>query len=298
MREGGSFKLGMGQMLVEGGKLDANLERAVAMVKNASSKGCSVVVLPECLDLGWTHPSARTAAQPIPGPTSDVIVQAARDHSVYVAAGLTEKWRNRIYNSAILASPRGQILAKHRKINILSIAQDLYSIGDRLGVVETPLATIGIDICADNFPNSLVFAHSLARMGCNLLLSPSAWAVDADYDNAKNPYGGTWKQGYCLLGRLYDLTTVGVSNVGWMTAGPWEGRKCIGCSLAIGPGGEILAQGPYGEDAEELVVVEVKPARPPVKGTNIAGMLRERGYDIDGILTDKGYYRLDSAPSR
>jgi len=285
------FKLGMGQLLVKGGAMDDNLDRAVGMIETAAVGGCSIAVLPECSDLGWTHPSARDLAHPIPGPGSDRISAAARDSGIYVVIGLTERSGDRIYNSAILVSPEGEILALHRKINVLGIAQDLYSIGDRLTVVETPLARIGLDICADNFPSSLVLGHSLARMGCNLLLSPSAWAVDADHDNEKNPYGDTWKKGYCTLAHLYDLTLVGVSNVGWMNAGPWKGRKCIGCSLAVGPGGEVIAQGPYGEEADEVIVIPVRPTDPEARGTDIAGMLKKRGYDVDGMLTDKGYYR-------
>ena len=187
-------------------------------------------------------------------------------------------------------SPEGKVLAKHRKINILGIAQDVYSIGNILSVVGTPLGTIGVDVCADNFPNSLVFAHSLARMGATLILSPSAWAVDADHDNEKTPYGETWLKGYCLLAKLYDLTIIGVSNVGWMNGGPWEGRKCIGCSLAVGPSGVVLSQSPYGDDAENLNVVEVSPVAIPAKGTDIAGFLKKKGYDVDGMLTDKGRY--------
>lgn len=290
-----TFRLGMGQILVVGGAPKENLGKAVDMIRRASDEGCSVVVLPECLDLGWTHPSARRKSEPIPGSNSRRICMAARRSSVYVAAGLVERSGDRVYNSAILVSPEGRILAKHRKINELSIARGLYSIGSSLGVVETPLASVGIAICADNFPNSLVFGHSLARMGCNLLLSPSAWAVDADYDNAKKPYGETWKRGYRLLGKLYDLTTVGVSNVGWMTAGPWKGRKCIGCSLAVGPGGEILGQGSFGEEAEELIVVDVRPQGPIAWGTDFAAVLKQRGYDVDGILTDRGYYSLSVA---
>ena len=80
-------------------------------------------------------------------------------------------------------------------------------------------------------------------MGAQLILSPSAWAVDADHDNAREPYGKLWLDAYAELARLYDVTVVGVSNVGWLTAGPWAGRKCIGCSLAVGPGGSVLAGG-------------------------------------------------------
>ena len=52
------IKLALGQMLVEGGEPAANLERAVAMIEEAARRGCQIVVLPECLDVGWTHPSA------------------------------------------------------------------------------------------------------------------------------------------------------------------------------------------------------------------------------------------------
>ncbi len=286
------FKLGMAQILVEGGSPEENLKRARDAIREAASSGCKIVVLPECLDLGWTHPSAYQLAKPIPGAYSEVLAEEARNSSIYVAAGLTERAGDRIHNAAILIDPDGKIILKHRKINVLGIAQDLYSIGDRLGVVETPLGTIGITICADNFPDSLAFAHSLARMGCNLLLSPSAWAVDANHDNEKEPYGGTWKKSYRALSGLFDLTTVGVSCVGWMTGGAWKGRKCIGSSLAVGPGGEIIAEGPYGVDAEGLIVVEVEPRRFEGRGTDISRVLRERGYQVEGFLSGDGYYRI------
>jgi hypothetical protein len=80
------------------------------------------------------------------------------------------------------------------------------------------------------------------------------------------------------LTRLYDVTVIGVSNVGPITGGPWRGRKCIGCSLAVGPGGQVLARGPYGEAAEAVVCVEVIPRSPIARGTRLAEELRARGY--------------------
>lgn len=273
------FMVGMAQMLVEGGEIEANMARAEEMIVRAAEEGCALVVLPEALDAGWTHPRAPDAAAAIPGPTSDRLAEAATDAGIYVVAGITERAGERIYNASVLISPKGDLLLRHRKINVLDIAQDLYSIGDSLQVAETALGTVGIPICADNFSSSLVFGHSLARMGAQLLLSPSAWAVPADHDNEAQPYGETWRTSFSELARLYDLTVVGVSNVGWMSAGPWEGRKCIGCSLAVGPGGAIVAQAPYGVDAEVLMTVPVDPAEPIGRGTTIAGKLKERGYD-------------------
>ncbi len=269
----------MAQMLVTGAQPDANLDRAEGFIRDAASKGCRLVVLPECMDLGWTDPSARQLAEPIPGPHSQRLAQAAQQAGIFVVAGLVERAGDQLYNAAVLIDPRGKILLVHRKINELDIAHDLYAIGDRLAVAHTELGTLAISICADNFSSSLAIGHVLARMGAQLLLSPSSWAVDADHDNRVMPYGAQWRCAYGELGRLYDLPVIGVSNVGWLTDGPWKGRKAIGYSLATNHCGETLAEGPYGESAEALIIVEVEPRQLRATGTKLAKYLAARGYD-------------------
>jgi len=273
------FKLGMGQMLVRGAAVDENMERALSMIADAADSGCQMVVLPECMDVGWTHPAAHELAEPIPGERTRMLAEAARKSGIYVVAGLTERDGGRIYNAAVLISPEGALMLKHRKINVLTIAQDLYSVGDSLAVAETSLGTVAVNICADNFKSSLALGHSLARMGARILLSPCAWAVDADHDNEKNPYGQGWRDSYCTLARLYEMPVVGVSNVGWIEGGPWKDRKCIGCSLAVGAGGDVLAQGPYGESAEKLMVVDIQVRDIGITGTAFAEYLKEKGYE-------------------
>src|SRR5947209_5658737 len=107
-------KIGMGQMLVLGGEPEKNLARAAGMIRRAGAEGCAAVVLPECLDLGWTDPSVRELAQPIPGKNSDLLCQAAREAGILVAAGLTEREGDKFYNSAVLISSEGRLLKKHR----------------------------------------------------------------------------------------------------------------------------------------------------------------------------------------
>jgi predicted amidohydrolase len=63
-----------------------------------------------------------------------------------------------------------------------------------------------------------------------------------------------------------------------VTDGPWKGRRAIGCSLATNNRGEILAAGPFGESAEELIVVDVEPRPLRATGTQIADDLTARGY--------------------
>jgi predicted amidohydrolase len=272
------FRVGMAQILVEGGRPIANVRRAAAAIHTAAELDCRLVVLPECLDFGWTDPSARDLAHSIPGMYFDPLAQAAREANIHVAAGLVERHAGRLFNAAVLIGPHGDLLLHHRKINELDIALDLYTVGDRLGVIQTELGMLGLSICADNFSDSLAIAHVLCRMGAQVILSPSAWAVDADHDNEREPYGKLWLDAYTKLTSLYDVTVIGVSNVGPITGGPWRGRKCIGSSLAMGPGGKVLARGPYGETAEAVVCVEVTPRSPIARGTRVAEELRARGY--------------------
>jgi predicted amidohydrolase len=269
--------IAMAQIRVEGGKPDANLARATDAIAQSGRDGARIVVLPECLDLGWTHPSAADLAEPIPGPRANTLAQAAAQNGVVVAAGLTERDNDRVYNAAVLIDAGGAIRHTHRKINVLDIAQDLYAIGDRLGVVRTELGTLGLDICADNFPNALHAGTTLAHMSADVILSPSAWVVDADHDQAAEPYGDLWRDAYTKLTRRSGIGIVGVSNVGPITAGPWAGRKCIGCSMAVGPDGTILAQAPYDEEAVVHVRMPVTPDRP--RGTDFSGMLHDESYE-------------------
>jgi hypothetical protein len=46
----------------------------------------------------------------------------------------------------------------------------------------------------------------------------------------------------------------------------------------VGPGGEALARGPYGADAEALIVVPVELREPRAAGAGIVPMLRAKGY--------------------
>lgn len=252
-----ALRVGMAQTLVVPGAVDDNLGRAVAAIEEAARAGCDVVVLPECLDLGWTFPGARELARPIPGPASERLSAAAASAGLLLVAGLTEREGDRIYNSAVLIGADGTLLAKHRKINELDFARETYSPGTSLHVVETPLGVIGVSICADNAFPTLALGRALAAMGAEILLSPCAWAVPPGFDNAVRPYGDEWVTAYGALARETGMPVVGVSNVGPVVGGEWDGWACIGASLAVGSDGEVVVQAPFGDAAEALMTVEM-----------------------------------------
>ena len=249
------------QAHLAGGERDRNIAHVLDLVADAAAQDARIVVVPECFPLGWTDPSAAELADAVPdGETTRVLRDAAREHGVYLCSGVVERAGEQVYNAAVLIDPAGEILLHHRKLNELDIGHPFYATGDRLGVVDTPLGRIGLMICADAFAEDRVVTRTLGLMGAELILSPSAWAVPADHDQDAEPYGDLWRNAYGPVCREHDLYVVGVSNVGWIPDGPWAGRKCVGCSLLMGPDG-IVAEAPYGPDAETIVLADLEVGR-------------------------------------
>ena len=266
--ESPSFKLAMLQMRVVGGALETNLLHASEMIAEAAAQGAQVVLLPEAMDLGWTHPSALTLAEPVPeGKPASLLCMLAKKHGIYICSGLTEKDGEKVYNSAVLIDPRGDIILLHRKINELDIGHPYYALGQSLRVVETEFGTLGVMICADASTGQWEISRTLAYMGADVILSPSAWAVPADHNNIEEPYGRWWKEAYIPVAKDFRIWIAGCSNVGWMTGGPWKGSKTIGCSMVIGPGGTQVLHAPYGVDADTILYVDIKPEPRPGQGT-------------------------------
>ncbi len=262
------FTLALCQMKVVGGDRKANLAHAGEMIGEAAKQGADFILLPEAMDLGWTDPSALTGAEAVPGgETFSFLSAEAKKHAIYICSGLIEKAGKTVYNSAVIIGPDGELLLLHRKINELEIGHPYYALGDRLNVCRTEFGTMGVLICADAVVDKFVLTRSLAYMGADVILSPSSWAVPADHDNQRDPYGGMWKDAYKPVARDFRVWIASCSNVGWMIGGPWKGWRGIGCSMVVGPGGTEVLNAPYGEEADTILYVDIKPEPRPGQGT-------------------------------
>jgi predicted amidohydrolase len=265
------FTLALAQMPVVGGQPVQNVCCAVENIAAAARSGASVVLLPEALDCGWCHSSARTHAGSIPdGDACLRLREAAKSHKIHVCAGLIERAGDLLFNSAVLISPAGDVLLHHRKINELAMAHHLYASGDRLGVAHTELGTIGLMICADGFAPAQAVSRTLGLMGAQIILSPCAWAVPPDHDNEREPYGRLWLDNYGPVAKEFGVWIAGASNVGLVAEGEWTGHHCIGCSLVINPEGKPVLRGPYGADADTLLFVDIELSRQPLRSDGVA----------------------------
>lgn len=249
--------IALGQMRVIGGDPETNLQRALSFISEAAPRA-SLIVLPEVLDCGWCDQSAHEHAQALaPGsPAFDTLSQAAAKHDILVCAGLTERSGDDLYNAAVLFERNGTCLLTHRKVNELELAHELYRSGKGAeGVANTSLGSIGLMICADGFAPEEALTNELIARGARLIVSPCAWAVPPDHDQERDPYGALWRDVYGRPAAKHRITIAAASNVGAIRHGLWSGHPCIGCSLIVGPDGQVVASGGYG--TEEIVYAEI-----------------------------------------
>ncbi len=231
------------QMNVELLNPEKNYSRAEKMVKEAVEKGSKLVVLPELFDSGYNFESrdeVEEVAGEIPdGPTTEFLVEIAKDFDVFIVAGTAEKdERGKLYNSAVLVGPVGWgYMGKYRKVHLFYREKLFFQPGD-LGfrVFNIGQAKVGVMICFDwFFPES---ARTLALKGADIIAHPS---------NLVMPYAPRAMPIRALENRVYTVTANRI--------GEERGLRFIGKSTIASPKAEVLAMG--SEDEEEVAVVDV-----------------------------------------
>ena len=65
----------------------ANRSRALDLIATAVDRGAQLVVLPEVFVFMHELDRMRENTEPIPGPTSDALQEAARRHRIYLVGG-------------------------------------------------------------------------------------------------------------------------------------------------------------------------------------------------------------------
>jgi len=274
-----SIKIAMCQLLIEGGEPERNLERAEELIDIARDNNSDIALLPECIDFGWTHPSGINNADTIPGKYSNQLCDIAKKYKIFICAGLTEKdnSNNKNYNSAILIDDNGQIILKHRKINILKEAFGYYEVGNKLEVKETKFGKIGLNICSDNYVDAIDIGIVLGRMGSDFILSPSSWTVDYEISENHDPYNDKWTKPLGFISKKFNIPVISTTSVGYIVGGPFEGRKMIGCSIAIDKDGKVF-KGDFNEFANDIKFIDISINEKKIKGTEIGPIIYKNNF--------------------
>jgi len=248
--------IAMCQTFVVDGDREGNFRRIEYALEAAKAKGAQLACFPESALLGWVNPEAHQLAYPIPGADSDRICDLARKYGMMICIGLEEKDGDRLYGSVILVSAKGELLAKHRKINVLpELMTPPYTPGNVADIkaVGVDGRRIGLLVCADTFMGDAL--KKMAQQKPDLVLVPYGWAAEKE----KWPgHGQALKDTVCKAAQAIGAPVIGTDCVGLITHGPWTGRTYGGESVAADAAGNVLA---VGRDRDEDVVMVKIPAK-------------------------------------
>jgi predicted amidohydrolase len=266
------------------GDKTANLETALALVQEAAARGARLVALPELFNCLATPDKIVAQAEPIPGPSSDAMCQAAARLGVTIVAGsIAERAvdADRPYNTSLVISPAGKILGRYRKLHLFGIdlpghiafqeAKFLCG-GDRLVISTTECGVIGQSICFDlRFPE---LYRRLAAAGADLLCVPSAFTMQTGRDH--------WE----ILVRARAI-----ENQVYVIAPNQLGRhtptlSTCGRTMIVDPWGVPLA---IARDTDCVIVAEVDPAHASTIRSRLPAMqsrLAIESFPLDKIESD------------
>jgi predicted amidohydrolase len=142
------------------------------LIDEAARQRADLVVLPETLTYYGLGTSYVDAAQPIPGPATDYFGALAKQHNLYIVAGLLERDRHLVYNVSVLLGPDGKMVGKYRKVTLpRGEIEGGLAPGTEYPVFETRFGKVGMMICYDGFFPEV--ARQLTANGAEII----AWPV-------------------------------------------------------------------------------------------------------------------------
>ncbi len=205
-------------------------EQFAPLVAEAGRQKADLVCLPESLTYYGTGRAMADVAESIPGPSTEYFGRLAKQHNLYIVAGLTERDGTVVYNTAAVIGPDGQLVGKYRKV---CLPREEISAGVTPGteypVFETRFGKLGVMICWDvHFPE---VARNLSNRGAEVIALP-IWGGNPALAAAR-----------AIENQVYLVTSTYTSpDRDWMKSGVWDHK------------GELIVEG---KEWGQVLVTEV-----------------------------------------
>ena len=170
-----------------------NLTRAEELIRQAASRGAKIVCTPEASVQGYARvdlppgtsadapalvaerAKILAAAETIPGPATNRFAALARELGIWIIFGMDENRRGKLFNSAILMNPQGQIVGTYSKVHLQNwMLASGVNHGDTFPVWDVEIGgvkvKVGIEICYDiQHPEA---TRELALGGAEIVFNP------------------------------------------------------------------------------------------------------------------------------
>ena len=201
-------------------------------------------------------------AEPIPGPSTKLYGELAKQFGVVIVTSLFEKRAAGLYhNTAVVLEKDGSIAGTYRKMHIPddpAYYEKFYFTPGDLGFhpIQTSVGRLGVMVCWDQwYPEA---ARMMALQGAELLIYPTAIGYESsDTQEEQQRQRMAWQtvqRGHAVANGLPVVT---VNRVGFEPdpSGQTNGIQFWGTSFVAGPQGEILYEA--STDEEESIIVSL-----------------------------------------
>jgi N-carbamoylputrescine amidase len=271
-----------------------NLDFSIAKIHEAAAANADLVVLPElhlgpyfCQNEDFNH---YDLAQPIPGPTTDILSNVAQKLSIVIVSTIFEKRAPGLFhNTAVVFDSDGSIAGKYRKMHIPDdpgFYEKYYFTPGDLGFkpIETSIGKLGVLICWDQwFPEA---ARLMALAGAELLIYPTAIGWDNN-DNKEEQQRQL--DAWITIQRSHavanGIPVIACNRIGFeQSPDSAAGINFWGNSFIAGPQGEIIKQA---DDSESSLLTCTLDKSRTEYIRQIWPFLRDRRIDAYNDLTKR-----------
>lgn len=240
-----TLRVALAQLSSEIANVESNMAKAHDYIAHAAAQGADLIAFPEMYLTNYmAQVESRELGEPLDGPAAGSLAEAAKAHDIYIVMGMPvvdDALPGFIHNSAVVISPVGGVLGAHHKVslptfhigNLLLTEGNHWSPGTRFPLFKMRNWTVGVNICADCWVPEI--PRIQAVNGAHLLLTISAGP-------------SIWREGWPIVLRTRALEN-GAFQCYANVVGTHRDVEFFGGNMAISPDGDVMAQGPIGEEA-------------------------------------------------
>ena len=238
------MKIAAAQISCALGDVEANLRKIRDFSARAREGGAELVVFPEVADTGYSMPIIAASATAWTEGAVPGLQNIAKDLSIAIICGVSEREGDSIYNSQVFVGANGEIVGSYRKTHLFTgtpIGEDeCFVPGNELKSFPFGGLRLGLSVCYDlRFPE--IFRTLAIAQKANVFILSSAWPFP------RIEHFRTLVSARAIENQSYMISSNRV--------GTDEGVTCCGSSAIIDPYGVTLASA--STDREELVLADI-----------------------------------------
>lgn len=155
------------------------LNKTARMAETAAQEGCDYIITPEAVNFTGVPVDRETfnAVENFGGKSFKIFSDISKKYSVNICAGLYNKRKDNVYNSAVFFNRKGNVEYIYDKVNLAGDENKMITAGNKYLIINTKYGKIAPLICWDMQCGA---AKAVADMGADIIFCPT-WGWENNY---------------------------------------------------------------------------------------------------------------------